>query len=85
MKCAVSVDAPCATISSKSYPLYTCSASLEVCRWKDGILFGFIVSFMYTDKQDMLLVKFHLNIYFAVYLQQTLLGFHCYSHFIVTL
>jgi len=38
MKCAVSVDAPCALISSKSYPGSIHSASLEICRWKDGIL-----------------------------------------------
>jgi len=38
MKCAVSVYAPYATVSSTSYPVYIHSASLEICRWKDGIL-----------------------------------------------
>jgi len=43
-----------------------------------------IVSIMCTDKEDRLLVKFHLSRYeFCCIFAADSFGFHCYSHFIV--
>jgi len=42
------------------------------------------VSIMCTDKQDLLLVKFHLNEFSQIFVADSL-GLYCYSHFIVAL
>jgi len=39
---------------------------------------------MCTDKQDLLLVKFHLNEFSQIFVADSL-GLYCYSHFIVAL